>query len=288
MNPFNLRAPEFLTFYVLFGLGILLWLRWQRWSREPSAPSPLPSISDPYSIAFLRGGRNSLLEVATLSLIDRGLLNANDGTLLTQDRHAAKLAGNKLDRALLEYFATPAKAITIYTQPCFTGPMSDMDEKLKAEHLLPDYDLTDARLRDFGIAVLVLASVATIKVLIALERGRKFGFLILIAIGFMVAAYKVACPRRTRQGDTTVADLRTLMASLLGRAGSLIADQGSQEVLMLAAVFGVAALPATSFPYLPQLFPGSGGNSSSSSGGSGSSCGSSCGGGGGGCGGCGS
>jgi uncharacterized protein (TIGR04222 family) len=288
MNPFNLRAPEFLIFYILFGLGVLFWLRWQRRWREPTAPSPLPSISDPYSIAFLRGGRKAMLEVATLSLIDRGLLNASDGTLLTKDRHAAQLAGNKVDRAILEYFATPARATTIYTQSCFTGVTSKMDEKLAAEHLLPDSDLKGARLRDFGIAVLALASVAMIKVLIAIERRRNFGFLILIAIGFMVAAYQVACPRRTRQGDTAVADLRTLMASLLGRAGSLIADQGSQEVLMLAAVFGVAAVPVASFPYLPQLFPGSGGNSSSSSCGSGSSCGSSCGGGGGGCGGCGS
>lgn len=230
-----------------------------------------------------------MLEVATLSLIDRGFLTASDGTLSTQDRHAANLANSNVDRAILEHFTTPAQASTIYTQSCCNLPSSEMEQKLAAENLLPDAALKEARLRDFGIAVLALASVAMIKVLIAIERRRSFGFLVLIAIGFMVAAYRVASPRRTLQGDTVIADLGTLMGSLLGRAGSLIADQGSQEVVMLAAVFGIAAVPVASFPYLPQLFPGPDRNRSSSSCGSGSSCSSSCGGGcGGGCGGCGS
>jgi hypothetical protein len=94
-------------------------------------------------------------------------------------------------------------------------------------------------------------------------------------------------PLRTRRGDRLFADVRLLFAGLRSRAASLRSGRGDSDVTMLAAVFGLAALPAGEFVFVPALFPRAGDRE-------GTGCGScdsgSCGGGGdcgGGCGGCG-
>jgi uncharacterized membrane protein YgcG len=99
---------------------------------------------------------------------------------------------------------------------------------------------------------------------------------------------------RTERGKAFLNDLHGLFGRLKEQGVTRRrSGQSTQELAWLAAVFGVAALPAAHFAYAQQLYPvrtsDSGGSSSSDSGSS-SSCGSSCGGGGcgGGCGGCGS
>jgi hypothetical protein len=72
-SPFDLRGPEFLLFYLLFGACVLAALFLLRYTGEATDPPQL-NLSDPYLIAFLRGGRNETLRVATVSLIDRGFL----------------------------------------------------------------------------------------------------------------------------------------------------------------------------------------------------------------------
>jgi hypothetical protein len=39
-----------------------------------SAEPPAVNLSDPYLIAYLRGGKNEVLRIATVTLIDRGYL----------------------------------------------------------------------------------------------------------------------------------------------------------------------------------------------------------------------
>jgi hypothetical protein len=101
-------------------------------------------------------------------------------------------------------------------------------------------------------------------------------------------ATTIAMPRLTSRGRTLLADLRRLFARLRERAPRLTPGGASADAALLAAVFGVAALP-TAFAYAQALYPRAASTSSSWSSSCGASCGSSCGGGGGGggCGGCG-
>jgi hypothetical protein len=89
-----------------------------------------------------------------------------------------------------------------------------------------------------------------------------------------------------------MADLNQLFKRLKGRAYTLSAGGKTNEAALLAAVFGLSALPATGFPFISTLYPAKNksdsnssgcGSSSSSCSSSSSSCssGSSCGGGGG-------
>src|SRR5688500_3770156 len=95
MNPLDLRGPEFLLFYTLFsGLVIALAaaVRRVRESRATSIEPPRKVIFDiegragathPYMIACLRGGKNELVRVAAVSLVDRGLLESTEDGLVT-------------------------------------------------------------------------------------------------------------------------------------------------------------------------------------------------------------
>ena len=62
MNPFDLRGPEFLVFYTVFGAATLTLVRLllNRFEADSTTP-PIPG--DYLEIAYLRGGRNEALRV---------------------------------------------------------------------------------------------------------------------------------------------------------------------------------------------------------------------------------
>jgi hypothetical protein len=76
MWPFDLRGPDFLVFYLVAGAIVLTAAYLLRHAGEPE-DAPKVNLSDPYLIAFLRGGKNEALRVVTMSLLDRGLLIAS-------------------------------------------------------------------------------------------------------------------------------------------------------------------------------------------------------------------
>ena len=64
MNPFDLPGPQFLLFYIVFaGLVITGLIFWRR-RAESSASTPRIDLSDPYLIAYLRGGEKEVRRVA--------------------------------------------------------------------------------------------------------------------------------------------------------------------------------------------------------------------------------
>lgn len=288
MNPFALAGPQFLLFYLAFTAATAFVLARVRRSAEAGEPGRV-SLTDPYAIAYLRGGPNEGLRVASVSLADRGLLVASGTTLeAKKDAHSR----NPLEAALLAKFHEFGAASAIFTDKALLAATEQIRASLTGLGLLPSPADNRARVRMYLIALGVLWAVAGARFLQALSRGRRnVGFLVILAIFAAIAAAVAAFPRRTARGDRLLADIRTLFSGLKGRAASLRPHASSSEVALLAAVFGVGLLPTAGFDWTRKLFP----KSSSSSGGSsacGSSCGSSggssCGGGcGGGCGGCG-
>ena len=111
-NPLDLAGPDFLRFYALVALVTLGLLYVARASGE-GGPAPRIDTGDPYLVAVLRGGRREALKVATIALIDRGLLQADPSTRTvaavpgrTQPRHP-------LEQALLRHFAQSHLATTV-------------------------------------------------------------------------------------------------------------------------------------------------------------------------------
>jgi len=300
MSPFDLRGPEFLLFYLIVSTIALVGLFTSRRWVEPSGPIKV-DLSDPYVIAYLRGGKNELLRVSTISLIHRGLLKVSGTNVSMTSPHVADGVRIPLERELLSHFKESREASSVFSEAHFSSGAEPYGQSLERLGLLPDDAVRTSRRRILGLALVVLWGVAGIKIVVALSRGRtNIGFLILLSILFAFAAYKVTHDRLTFRGKAMLGDLQLLFGSLRDRVST---GFNPNELALLAAVFGIAALPISAFPYAQTLYPkaassrnfwdGSSNSSCGSSGGCGSGgdagggggCG---GGGGGGCGGCGS
>jgi uncharacterized protein (TIGR04222 family) len=293
LGPFGLGNFGFLLFYAALVACTLFALRqWMR-AAELQPTLPLPRLDDPYLIACLRDGPDEALRVATVSLADRGLLAFKDGRLVQQDERAAEVAKRDVEKAVLRAYREPAAVEAGARDDAARRACEAYRQQLERHGLLAGAQTFAQRLPKVVLALVVLLTVAGARVLQALSHGRhNVGFLVALAGVGLFLLWRMWRRRRTFAGDAALADLRTLFKRLKQRAGALRPGGASNEMALLIAVFGLAALPAQAFPVVQQLYPqptaGSGGDSSSSSssssdGGSsdgGSSCGGGCGGGG--------
>jgi len=286
-NPFDLPGPQFLIFYASLGVLTiaLLWL-----ARRASEAGDAPRIdySDPYLLAYLRGGEKEVIRGAAVSLIDSGLLQTQDDQLVVANETAVNIVRRPVEKALLDHFRFRAAASSAFVSPAIRASCQEYGDTLQRLKLIPDESVLRLRLWRLCVAVILLPGVAALKILIALQRGRtNIFFLILLAVFFTLIAIRVHNPLRTRRGDALLADLRNLFLSLKTRAAMLRPGGETADAALLMAVFGLDSLPVASFPYAKWFQPKDSSSSTSSCGSAcGSSCGSSCGGGGG-CGGCG-
>ena len=285
MNPFELHGFAFLFFYIVLGVVTLIALRfWFKFS-EP-AKSALPKFNDPYLIAYLRGGEDEAIKVATISLADRGLLKM-DGDKLKRKYSDKDLAQREIEQAILKACARPAEGSDVLKDADAKRACDAYKKLLVDAGLLAGSATFSQRLVGVGAAALVLLGTAGYKIQLALSQGRhNIGFLIMLAILFTVILFAVWRVRRTGAGDAAVADMKQLFKRLKDRASNLKSGGQTNELAMLIGVFGLSAVSASAFPIIEKIYPApksDGGSSCSSS----SSCGSSCGGGcgGGGCGG---
>ena len=288
MNPFDLRGPEFLVFYAVFTAVLCVALHWLRRTSEMGQPGEgrVP-LNDPYQIAYLRGGKNEAIRVAAISLIERGLLERCEKNDLITKGRAVPQVNDPLEQELLRFFhkrqAAPEAFKMIHGH--WERVLEPRHSALERAGLLPDASRREFRFWLAIFGALILLSLGAVKVSVGMSRGKPVLFLVFftaIAVGILIAV--LYSYRRTRRGDAALADIRGIFAGLK------IAPSGTADLVMLGAVFGMAAMPLNALPYLPDLYPQARKDGNSS--GCGSSCGSSCGGGGGcgggGCGGCGS
>ena len=290
MPPFNLPGPQFLLFYLVFGAVVLMAIVALRRSAETDQVGKV-NLSDPFLIACLRGGKNEVLRLVTVSLIDRGLLKVTDSQLSASTPTAVKGVRLEFEREVLSHFVTPRNAASVFTQSRFDSAIQLYEDELLRLGLLPDANVKSARWQRLGFALALLGGVAFIKIVVALAGGHtNIQFLIFLTVAFSWAAYRISRPRVTAKGEALLKHMRMLFGNLKDRASSLRPSSSPNELALLAAVFGIGAIPLSAFPYAQKLYPKAATSSASSCGSScGSSSGSSCGGGGcgGGCGGCG-
>ncbi len=276
MFPFTLTGPEFLIFYALLCAAVIAGLVLWRRSREAGEGARV-NLSDPYLIACLRGGSQEAVRVAVVSLVDRGLLRAQENRDLVAEATAAGQARRPLEKAILGWFDAPRQASTVFLATDVKHATAALEGDLVRVGLLPSEDTTRARIGRALLVVALLWILAFLRVLQAFSRGRhNVGFLIVLAVLFAVVVAIVASPRRTTRGDEMLADLKSLFSGLKQRASSTLRAGGATaDAALLAAIFGIAALPMIEFAFARRLYPKAADASSSSS--CGASCGSSCG-----------
>jgi uncharacterized protein (TIGR04222 family) len=295
MNPFNWTGPEFLLFYVMLAIGLILAQIILRRSREAEAPLPAqtPQLTDPYLVSYLAGGANGLLRCVMVALLERNLLRPAGGKNKEVEAVPGALGqtNSPIEAAVVQIFNQPRAAWDVFKTVSTGSVGQNYQESLEQAGLLPNAEQRQSYLRDALVVALILLSVAGVKVALALERGHKnVAFLIILAILSSIVSLVVSKRRLTRQGREALVDLKNLFGGLRDKAKNGQPSISPADVAFVSAVFGVAALGGARQMYAKELFPaassssgcGSGcGSSSSSDGGGGGGCG------GGGCGGCG-
>ncbi len=286
--PFNLTGLQFLVFYgelilvVFVLLAIAFRIMQMRGIRED------PHLTDPYAIAMLRAGPAEAVRIAMMSLIDRSLLRIDgDNVVAHPDAHA--LVRRPLEKAIVVHFrrASNDEPEAVASHALVAPHVNALRLDLVAGRLLSDplHPSTNPCFAPALLALLVLGIVALVRIKVS---GPPFTFLVVLG-GLAAIVILIGYARRsTPLGRRTLRQLQTLFKRLRARANTLRAGGQTNEATLLAAVFGLNALPESSFNWLERLRARKGSNSSSC----GSSCGSSsssssCGGGsgGGGCGG---
>jgi uncharacterized protein (TIGR04222 family) len=288
MNPLALPGPQFLLFYALFALAVLLALYLVRRALE-NGPLPNLSTKEPYLFACLNGGPAEVIRVASIALVDRGLLTLTGGTANVAREDAPTFGQARIEKTILDYFRGGASlSAAAQDKGLLAAASADYEHRLTSYRLLPNGEARHLRRLLLLAALALLIGMGGAKIWVALAAGRtNVAFLIIEMVLAVFLAWKIHNPYRTRLGDDFLASVRSLFAGLRQRAASLQPGSGSRDVVWLSALFGIAMLPASTFPAIAHVWPrpatGSGSSCGASTGGSG--CG---GGGGGGCGGCGS
>jgi uncharacterized protein (TIGR04222 family) len=286
MNPFDLSGPSFLVFYLAVAVFVVVAAKLAIDEAEGGTPPALP-LSDPYHIAWLRGGTSEAARIAVLSLTDRGLL-AVSGDNLVNLSSAQSFVREPIEQAILARCAlSGTPATVVLADPGVERACAPYRAQLERLQLMPDAAMRAARYRWFAVAAAILLGVALSKIVIAFGRARyNVGFLIILTAIALWVVWLLVRRSRTHLGNRMLKDLRRLFRALRQRAATIRPGTMTSDAMLLAAVFGISALPATGFADFLRVYK----KAASSGGGCGSSCGSGCGGGGGGggCGGCGS
>ncbi|QYG07258.1 TIGR04222 domain-containing membrane protein [Janthinobacterium sp. PAMC25594] len=298
-NPFDWSGPWFLLAYLIFGLLVYYLARELLIRQELRNPHAQLSLADdPYRIAFLRGGALEAVKIAAIVLVDRGLLRADGPLLETASADSLRFASHDIERDVLRlYLGRQGHSKELAAQAEMLPSCRAYQETLTRQELLVGPPLLRRRERITWVAHWLLVTVAGVKAVIAISRQHyKLLFLALLLAIFLLMLRGLRTQATSWSAQRLLTDLRMLFGRLNLRASRLQAGSGSGDMALLAAIFGMGALPPSVYAYVAELYPvprqatgrdsSSGGTGDSSSGG-GDGGGGGGDGGGSGCGGCG-
>jgi uncharacterized protein (TIGR04222 family) len=310
-NPIaDMYGPYFLLFDAAVIAVLVAEAVWSRYRNDPTRgmePPPIPDKIDPREVAYLRGGAKDLTRLVVFDLIRRGFLRLQDRkpapslnlTSKIERAPGAPVAKphDPIESMVLEYFAVPRKAAELFRPhglaTSLEEPCEPIAEALRDKELISPPERYAAAWRVGLSGGFMILALGGYKLGVALANGRRnVAFLIILtAIGLGALAIAAYVPRLSWRGRQYLKRLQDAFAGLRHRTAEenecAVMTGTDPTILLVPALFGVAALSGTGFGYVADLFKtstsGGGGCGGGSCGGGG------CGGGGcgGGCGGCG-
>jgi uncharacterized protein (TIGR04222 family) len=235
-----------------------------------SSPLTLPVLRDPYSVAYLRGGAVDAVRTAIFVLLERGAL-IQSGPMLVRARRIDAFGLRPLERRVLDRYSVPHTLGTVLHDVSFLEhATADCDATLKAAGLLdrrPPPDLATQRalrwalvcllgLFAIGIAWMSVGWVVNLWMGAAApsDTGTAVGLAgwtaqAAASLPLAATAYLMLKPARrrvTRAGRKALAEVTDQHRFRLALGPQEHA--GMDDALWLAAVVGVAALPAEQYP----------------------------------------
>jgi uncharacterized protein (TIGR04222 family) len=282
-NPFQLDGPSFLLFYftVVLLSHLLIYI-----IRLSIAGGEIPKVSmqDPYLIAYLSKGKEGVIQLAVLKLVNEKKLTVTDGNrLICSDNSSSK---EPIEKTILNFFRDENTTKNLLKSKLFDPLLKSYHTKLTSLGLLP----TDLQIQLVGNTKLFLAlalfALSAFRIYFSILSGH-YNLLFLVILTFLGIITILVFHDKTKslKGKTFLNHLKSTL-----QTSRSISHSGNNLSYLLAAASGFIILGELGAQN-NVLFPHS--NSSNSSGTSGSSCSSSscssgdssCGGGCGGCGG---
>ena len=274
VNPFDWSGPWFLLAYLIFGLLVYYSVRELLIRQELRNPHAQLSLADdPYRIAFLRGGALEAVKIAAIVLVDRGLLRADGPLLETASADSLRFASHDIERDVLRlYLGRQGHSKELAAQADMLPSCRAYQDSLTQQELLVGPPLLRRRERITWPAHYLLLTVAAVKAVIAISRQHyNLLFLALLLAIFLLMLRGLRTQATSWSAQRLLTDLRMLFGRLNMRASRLNAGSSSADMALLAAIFGLGALPLSVYAYVAELYPVPRHSSDSSSGGTGDS-----------------
>ena len=274
VNPFDWSGPWFLLAYLVFGLLVYYLARELLIRQELRNPHAQLSLADdPYRIAYLRGGALEAVKIAAIVLVDRGLLRADGPLLETASADSLRFASHDIERDVLRlYLGRQGHSKELAAQADMLPSCRAYQDSLTQQELLVGPPLLRRRERITWPAHYLLLTVAAVKAVIAISRQHyNLLFLALLLAIFLFMLRGLRTQATSWSAQRLLTDLRMLFGRLNQRAARLQAGSSSADMALLAAIFGLGALPLSVYAYVAELYPVPRHSSDSSSGGTGDS-----------------
>lgn len=299
-NPVaHMYGPQFLILYGAVSLIVVATVVWYMNSIKRIATFPALTVaSDPYEIAYLRGGENEVIRIVIFALLQKEYIqihvDKNEKLLSASIKPETASGLNDIEMSTLRLLQKPLTAQQIFASDLtgiVKGHLILLHERFTDEGLFYLPSVKTRALCAASASLAVILGLGGYKTYVALDTGHhKLGFLLVMATISTIAVILLTnVPRLTNVGSKYLEQLQLAHANLrnlsLTENVALISPDDYQSYLLAMAIFGTTILNNTPYSDLGEVFV----VSTSNDGGCGSSCGggcsSSCGGGG--CGGCG-
>jgi uncharacterized protein (TIGR04222 family) len=253
MNPLDLTGPQFLLFYLAWGVGglLLAWmLRASRLSKfqvlvdtRPWIPGYYPQESEAYAIALLRGGRKEAVRILLGRLVSAGLVEVTENGLRRTPNPEGERSLLPLERtafhavspAGLPYPVEPAIELAV------SSHLDALELEIERQGLVTSPAERQALRNVQMLALLLVSGLGLAKLFVALARGKtNVGFLLILLAAYTLAALLLLRPPRlTSAGRLYIEWLRESHQGLVP-----LAANGGGGLGIATGIYGLAAVPA--------------------------------------------
>ncbi len=263
-NPIaDIHGPSFLLIYGVIALAVIAAAYRIVRSRDKTglcAPPPVPSTLDPYELAYLRGGKNEVIRTALYALHQLGLIEVIPAKWLTGLRlvvgagvHRAREL-TALEERVLRSIDSPVAASYLFQSKRLGSEVERLCEpfrhKLESEELLRSDNVRQSALLIPFLASAVLVALSLYRILLAVNNGWPFGFLVMLTMISLILMWALVAPiARARVSDRGRAYLNRLQLAYAGkRPAAPRSEQSPQPDLAavgLVGLFGLGILSET-------------------------------------------
>jgi uncharacterized protein (TIGR04222 family) len=229
-------------------------------SRPPLA---VPRDSDPYEVAYLRGGRDEVTRLILFNLLHRGYLRLAERVeavrLLQAPDHPDPGALSEIERMTFDWFADPSQDPVSQMKSLPTAIQSHCSpyfRTLRREQLLTTPAVQQTARRIYHVAVALVLGLGGYHSVVALMKEQTH---VLFPVAVTIAALlllRITCKptRLTVRGQRYLWQLRQALGGHSARWQKVRADAGDPRLPLLVSLFGMGILSGTPYRSFGEVF----------------------------------